>query len=421
MKRNFAIIGAIFLCLLLCCCKATCTHEYDSKITVPASCGVEGTQVDTCRLCGHETSIAIPALQHAYDNGAETKSPTCTQEGTLTFTCSHCGDHKTDSIDLIAHNYVEKAVTKEPSCTEEGIRELECELCHDVVTESIELVAHTFGETYVTKEATCAEEGELSATCEVCNTEHAVETIAKTDDHVFENTVVRESTCSDPGEGVNNCTVCGHSESCTYELKEHTFDSGETVKDATCASAGLKKYTCADCGHTEEKETDKKSHKWKNKNCTDPAVCSNCGAEDADRAGHDFEKYAEDDYNWFRMGERCYKCSRCGEKKTEYFGKHGDYDLDKVRSKAEAYAKSLGFHIADRDDIPSNGVYNTNYSFKTLELEGGDINKLIEKAKSLVDYQLDVKDGKADRYDLWVVVQGGGSSFYIYVCVDFHD
>ena len=421
MRKHLTIWIAISLCLLLCACKKECAHEYDSKITVPATCTSEGTQVDTCRLCGHEITAAIPKVEHVYDAGSETSAATCTQTGTLTYTCSLCSHTKTEDIPIIPHTYEEKAILTEATCTAEGQRQMECTACQKAENQVIPMKDHNYGELTVTKEATCAEEGQRSGTCADCGWEQVVETIPKTEEHVFENTVVKEPTCSDPGEGVNNCTVCGHSESCAYELKEHAFDSGEIVKEATCSSAGLKKYTCADCGHTEEKETDKKSHKWKNKNCTDPAVCSNCGAEDPDRAGHDFEKYAEDDYNWFRMGERCYKCSRCGEKKTEYFGKHGDYDLDKVRSKAEAYAKKLGFHIADRDDTPAQSYYDSSYAFRTLEREGGDIEKLIERAKSLIDNLYDIKDGKADRYDVWVVVQGGGSSFYIYVCVDFHD
>ena len=421
MKKYFSIWFVISLCLLLCACKKECTHEYDTKITAPATCTSAGTQTDTCRLCGHEISAAIPKLEHVYDAGAETKAATCTKPGTLTYTCTLCSHTKTEEIPSIPHDYVEKAILVEATCTAEGQRQLECTLCLNPVTETIPMKDHNYGELTVTKEATCAEEGERSGTCTDCGWEQVVETIAKTDDHVFENTVVKEPTCTDPGEGINNCTVCGHSESCTYELKEHAFDSGETVKDATCTSTGLKKYTCADCGHTEEKETDKKSHKWKNENCTDPAVCSNCGAEDPDRAGHDFEKYAEHDYNWFSMGERNYACSRCGEKKTEYFGKHGDYDLDKVRSKAEAYAKKLGFHVVKRDDTPYQSYYRSSYDFSGLEREGGDIEKLIERAKSLVDYYYDLKDGNSDRYDLWIIVRGGGAYFNIYVCIDFHD
>ncbi len=89
-----------------------------------------------CTVCG--TSYG-QLLEHAWDEGEITKTPTCSAKGEKTYTCTHNSEHtKTEdvAIDENAHSFGDWTVTKEATETENGARERSC-ICGAKETEAI--------------------------------------------------------------------------------------------------------------------------------------------------------------------------------------------------------------------------------------------------------------------------------------------
>ena len=308
MKKIFFLIP---LALLIFCaligCHQECTHNYQSEITLAATCTQTGEETFRCTLCGDSYTQSVVVLEHTYDAGVVEEEATCTKEGVVRYTCTNCNDSKSEAIAKLAHTLENATVTKAPSCSEEG---------------------------------------EHTGTCTVCGAVDVVEKLPTNDAHNFENAVIREATCSDPGEGMDTCTLCGHTQKCQYAYKEHAFDQTETITAATCTKDGKKKVTCSACGATEERKISAAGHKWAGATCTKAGICSVCSAT-GQKAGHNYEILSErgDGQHFAKQVEK--KCKTCGVKKTLYYAGKFEFDLEAIYKELEDYAKSYGFNVTD--------------------------------------------------------------------------
>ena len=85
-----------------------CTHATTTLVGVAeATCTKEGYTGDTvCSACteiiSKGTSIAM--IDHAWNGGAITKTPTCISTGVNTFTCTACGETKTETLGKVPHD-----------------------------------------------------------------------------------------------------------------------------------------------------------------------------------------------------------------------------------------------------------------------------------------------------------------------------
>lgn len=213
-KPAFWIIAAaLVVCLVTGICfltnPETCPHLYQSQITVEATCTQRGLENRTCQLCKHSYTAPVEVCEHSYDDGVVTQGATCIEQGTLERTCTGCGVKKTEVVEMTAHIDGEHIISKEPHCTQKG---------------------------------------EVTTTCTYCQAVYVVEILAENDVHDFVETVITESTCTKNGEGIKTCTRCDHSETVSYDLKEHNYKRYLCMAP-TCKAIGHNSWLCMDCSY----------------------------------------------------------------------------------------------------------------------------------------------------------------------------
>ncbi len=109
---------------------ATGNHTYSRAVTLtPATCTTNGTQAQTCTVCGKIVTTVINATGHSLDDGTVTKEATCTENGTLTKKCKNalCNYSETYVIPALGHDI--KSTVVAPTCTEPGYTTNECTRC----------------------------------------------------------------------------------------------------------------------------------------------------------------------------------------------------------------------------------------------------------------------------------------------------
>ncbi len=109
---------------------ATGNHTYSRAVTLtPATCTTNGTQAQTCTVCGKIVTTVINATGHSLDDGTVTKEATCTENGTLTKKCKNalCNYSETSVIPALGHDI--KSTVVAPTCTEPGYTTNECTRC----------------------------------------------------------------------------------------------------------------------------------------------------------------------------------------------------------------------------------------------------------------------------------------------------
>lgn len=237
------ILASVAVCLLVAVCFLTnpkqCAHEYQSTLTMPATCTQKGMETLTCTLCEHSYTAPVSELAHTYDRGVVLTEPTCIQIGSQKLTCTGCGAVKSEPLGKTGHTAGELTVTKEPNCTEKG---------------------------------------EQSSTCTVCQEVFVAQLLETNGVHDMQETVLRAATCAAAGEGVNTCSRCGHSESCAYAQLPHSYKEGTTIP-STCITKGSKQKVCTGCGHEkwEELPLDTETHQWRYMGFYWPEQCALCG------------------------------------------------------------------------------------------------------------------------------------------------
>lgn len=209
----WVVTAAVAVCVIAAACFLTdpvaCAHDYESHVTLAATCTERGVEERTCLLCEHTYSAYVDMCEHSYNAGVVIVEPTCVAVGSRKQSCTHCGAEKWSEV---------------------------------------EMIPHTAGEPFCVKEPNCAEKGEKTATCTACKAVFTVEIMPTNDVHDMKETVLREPTCTVPGEGVNACSRCSHSESIQYETVAHSYRD-IVVSVPTCTQEGSIKRVCSGCGH----------------------------------------------------------------------------------------------------------------------------------------------------------------------------
>ncbi|HBH96012.1 MAG TPA: hypothetical protein DDX91_09675, partial [Ruminococcaceae bacterium] len=173
-------------------------------------------------------------------------------------------------------------------------------------------------------EATCTEAGKTEGShCSACGTViKAQETIpAKGHMEVIDPAV--EATCTEEGktEG-SHCSVCGTViiESKIIAALGHDWNEGRITKDPTCTEKGEKEFQCSRCNETKTEDIAENNHSfgdWQSDAERHWKLCTECNIKEFE-SEHQWDKGTvtvsptEDS-----PGEKLYRCTVCGESRTE--------------------------------------------------------------------------------------------------------
>lgn len=343
MKYVKLFCVVLFVALLLIACNKECTHQYQSQITLQA---------------------------------------TCTEEGVETFTCANCQHSYTEPIPILGHSYGPEEIERTATCAEEGIKSAHCTHCGATVNTPIEKKTHMLGTLTVSKEPNCTQEGLGYGDCIVCGAKQIAKTIPTNGVHVFVNTVIQEATCTEMGEGINTCQLCQYSEPCQYEIKDHTYSTPNVLVQVSCTKNGEVEHVCDDCGYSYKETVTAPGHNWSGATCQTAGVCSSCGAIGS-KAAHNYVILEDRKASGTFASYRIKKCSTCELQKSEYYTASYVYDLNAIAAELAAYARQKGFTPAievftDYDRKVAYGVWE-------LELPGCGPNQLLKGAKLTID------------------------------------
>lgn len=377
------ILCAVIFALLLTACQKECVHEYTNDIIKEADCIQTGVERHTCINCEEFYETEIPQKEHDFSEIVEQKDATCAEAGHIIYACTSCGEQNNDEVPTLEHTYGDGVVQKEATCSEPGILAFSCVQCENVKEEEIPVISHTFGEPVQTKAPNCTEKGEMSVVCTLCNYAEFVEYIPTNGQHNMQETVKKASTCTEKGNGENKCIYCSYTEPITYGLADHQYGDFTIIQEATCSAAGTKEHVCKRCGYKEQKTIDKVAHTWDQQTCNSPATCTICGYYNSSGVAHKYEYDSTKEPSQNFIGLRIYVCTNCGERRSEYFGKTGDYDLNEATNIAQNYAKSLGFKLGVQEDFDPN-PHRYSVMYAEAESRGGQ-SYIKQMAKSAID------------------------------------
>ncbi len=262
----------------------------DWKVTVPVSCGTDGTKVRYCTECGEiaetETITAtgdhqntqinhldatctadgydkvycndcqqyisettLPATGHV-DTHEERTEPDCTTDGVIKTVCA-CGEViKEEPIPATGHVDTHEERT-EPDCTTDGVIKTVC-ACGEVIKEEpIPATGHV--DTHTDRKIpTCTEDGYIKEVC-ACGETISTQVLNKLG-HNYINEV-KDATCTEDGYSRSICTSCQDIEfSITTTKTGHRWLDWETVKAPTYAATGIERRVCDHCGVDEERD-----------------------------------------------------------------------------------------------------------------------------------------------------------------------
>ena len=235
------------------------------QVTLEPTCLDDGAKELVCSGCGfvHE-SVAIPALDHDYDDGVVTTKATCEADGVITFTCTRegCDDSYTKPIPATKHNFDNGKVISSATCENDGTMRYSCQNsgCYEYYDEVIPALGHNMDDGTIKTKATCETDGEKVYKClnSGCLKKES-EVIPATGHKMDDGTVALAATCTEDGEKVYKCqnADCDHEESVVLPATGHDYEAKSTK--ATCIKDGVITYTCKNCGDT-YKETFKGDH-----------------------------------------------------------------------------------------------------------------------------------------------------------------
>lgn len=276
--------------------------EAKTENLVDATCTEKGSYdaVVYCEVCGEKLSeehLVTEAVGHDWDDGEVTKEATCGEDGEETFTCKVCGETKTEAIKATGVHtpgdweLVRDKTFVDSTCTKEGngtyVKKCtECDEILDSENRTIEKKDHEFEQTKIITEPTCTEEGEAEVTCVNCGeiSTQAIEATGHTEGEPVQENVVA-ATCTEEGsyDEVVYCTVCG--EELSREAKTAAALGHDWVKDeeasvaATCTEAGKDVFKCSRCEETKEEEAEALGHDYvKDEDVSREATCAREGA-----------------------------------------------------------------------------------------------------------------------------------------------
>ena len=321
---------------------------------IPATCETAGSydSVVYCAVCDYEISreaVVTDALGHniVIDTGniRFKTEPTCTDSGIMIQYCYRCEK----DIDVTVAPYGHKEVAMEDvaaSCTEEGSKGgTKCSVCNEILVapETVPVTAHTPDEAVKENEipTTCETAGSYDSVvyCAVCDYEisrEAVVTDALGHNIVIDTGNIRfktEPTCTDSGIMIQYCYRCEKDIDVTVAPYGHKEVAMEDVASTCTVNGSIGGTECSVCGITlvEPEVAPLAEHTrvegvYEAPTCTDNGykgrvVCEVCGItlEEGEiiPAAHKFELVAEVAPSCEGAGSKTYKCTECGETKSE--------------------------------------------------------------------------------------------------------
>lgn len=325
-----------------CVCGASIVDTYvnptghkmgDWTVETPATCEATGTERSDCANCDHSETRTTKALGHDYESKVTTPA-TCKDEGVLTYTCKNDPTHTyTESIPKTTthtEKVGETVVIKEPTCTEKGISSGVCAVC-GVNMDEFETAAlgHDMGEWYVKTDSTCTAVGEMRSDCSRCD--HSDTKVIDKKEHTYE-AVVTNPTCTKNGFTTHTCSVCGNS----YDVPGDKALGHEYTSEVTtapgCETEGVKTFTCVRGDHSYTEAIPATGHSTANMEvtkaptCEEDGVmsgkCSVCGKELSNEKipaiGHDYELTEDVAPTCTEKGHKTYVCKNdASHTKTE--------------------------------------------------------------------------------------------------------
>ena len=180
--------------------------------------------------------------------------------------------------------------------------------------------------------ATCTKDGYKKYVCKTCG--NTYQETSKKLGHDYKVTDHKDATCKEQGYDLYQCTRCKEQKKTILPVTKHRYKAEKTV-NATCTQEGYTLYKCQDCGATYKETKAKTDHDYEltehkdatcNKTGYDLYECRACGKIysnkiEIDPSKHNYVKTSED------LQYVSYKCSECGDAKTEFNDKTYTIDL----------------------------------------------------------------------------------------------
>ena len=295
-------------------------YVYDNN----ATCLGNGTETAKCDRCDATDTLTREnsALDHSFTTYVSDNNATCEADGTKTAKCDRCEatDTVADEGSALGHRYTNYVSNNNATCTSNATETAKCDGCD--LTDTREIADSALGHAW--NDATCL----LAKTCAVCG-----ETDGDPLGHTEEIIAAVAATCTEAGstEG-KKCSVCGEVTvpQVTVEALGHSYDWRET-KAPSCTAVGERVGTCSACDDVTTEELPLAEHTrvegvYEAPTCTDNGykgrvVCEVCGVtlEEGEiiPAAHKFELVAEVAPSCEGAGSKTYKCTECGETKSE--------------------------------------------------------------------------------------------------------
>lgn len=157
-----------------------------------------------------EQPTTEPTTQHKHTPQKVTVPASCTINGMEYTVCAECGSPIGEPTIIPAgHKWSDLETVTESTCKAEGKRVKKCSACGATEEEIIDKKEHTSGEWEIVKEATCNATGEKFQKCTACGDKLNTETIPKKEHIHGEWEIIKESTDIVKGLKIKKCTVCG--------------------------------------------------------------------------------------------------------------------------------------------------------------------------------------------------------------------
>ncbi len=284
-------------------------------------------------VSGHEEK---PLLDHVWNDGEITKTPTCSETGIRTYTCTaaNCGATNEEVLPVDETNHVNTSVVLETysTCIQHGFTAgVFCADCETYLSghEEKQLAAHTWDMGEVTLAPTCLDTGILTFTCTVngCGETREESLRVDPDNHAAELTITKNvaPTCLTAGEIVGNCPAC-HKDVYEYPAALGHDYIIHAAKAPTCTDAGWETYqTCSRCDYSTFVELnalghDLVSHDAKEPTCTENGwdayeTCSRCDYStfaELEALGHDLTFHKAKEPTCTEVGWKAYTdCAYC--------------------------------------------------------------------------------------------------------------
>jgi|GEM_PF-1633505 len=341
----------------------TCTHDFEWKVTVEATCKNAGMESEVCTLCGVENSTKpIDKLKHIFGEWSEETAATCTEKGEESRTCTLCSTVETQDILKLnccnicgevdcEKSHVQCAICEDYDC-EKSHKQCEvcsdwdcnktygwCEICQDYDCGKVHVECPVCNDWDCEKEhikcLICGEWdcGRLHPICKVCGAvdcekEHPICDVCGDYDctkthvqcevcgdwdcneihcnHEFEWEITKTPTCGETGSKTEKCLMCGKQGATeSIDKLEHNFSDWEEKIDASCTELGTKIRTCLLCKETETHAIPQKEHTFNDWVTTKEATCGEAGSKI----------------------ERCSVCGKIGEN-TEVIPATGEHTFE---------------------------------------------------------------------------------------------